>query len=253
AAGFLVFARGDYTVDAPFSLEPTERRVVPAPFQGYIKEVFVEPDDDVEKGQPLATLKTNELLDQLTRAMAKRTTHLKEKDLALRENKRAEANIALERVKEVEAEIRLLRHKIEQATIVAPIGGKVISGDLAEEIGAPVETGQVLFEIAPVESLRAELHVPEDDVAEIELGQTGELATETYPGRRFRFEVTRIHPVAQVVKENNVFKVRAELVRFAPWMRPNMQGVAKIKIDRRRYAWIWTHDVIDWFRMKLWL
>ncbi|MFW6107670.1 MAG: HlyD family efflux transporter periplasmic adaptor subunit, partial [bacterium] len=252
-AAFLVFAKGDYTVDAPFTLEPIERRVAPAPFQGYIKEVFVEPDDTVEKGQTLATLETKELLDQLTRAMAKRTTHLKEKDLAIRENKRAEANIALERVKEVEAEIRLLRHKIEQATIVAPISGKIITGDLAEQIGKPVETGEVLFEIAPLESLRAELHVPEDDIAEIELGQTGRLATETYPGRRLRFEVTRISPVAEVVKQKNVFKVRAELVRSPPWMRPGMQGVAKIHIGRRRYAWIWTHDVIDWFRMKLWL
>jgi hypothetical protein len=31
-----------------------------------------------------------------------------------------------------------------------------------------------------------------------------------------------------------------------------MEGVAKVSVDRRRYAWIWTHDLFDWLRLKLW-
>ena len=26
----------------------------------------------------------------------------------------------------------------------------------------------------------------------------------------------------------------------------------KIEIDKRRLIWIWTHDLIDWVRMKAW-
>ena len=32
-----------------------------------------------------------------------------------------------------------------------------------------------------------------------------------------------------------------------------MEGVAKIDIDKRPYAWIWTRKIINWVRMKLWL
>ena len=42
---FLVFAKGDYRADAPFVLEPIAQQVLPAPFEGYLKEVYVRPGD----------------------------------------------------------------------------------------------------------------------------------------------------------------------------------------------------------------
>ena len=33
---------------------------------------------------------------------------------------------------------------------MAPIPGVIVSGDLSQAIGAPVERGQVLFELAPL-------------------------------------------------------------------------------------------------------
>jgi len=35
-------------------------------------------------------------------------------------------------------------------------------------------------------------------------------------------------------------------------MRPGMEGVAKISIDRRHLVWIWTRRLVNWVRMKLW-
>jgi hypothetical protein len=32
-----------------------------------------------------------------------------------------------------------------------------------------------------------------------------------------------------------------------------MEGVAKIDLGRRSYAWIWTRRIVNWVRMKLWL
>jgi hypothetical protein len=31
-----------------------------------------------------------------------------------------------------------------------------------------------------------------------------------------------------------------------------MEGVGKIMAGRRKLAWIWTHDMIDWVRLKAW-
>jgi hypothetical protein len=31
-----------------------------------------------------------------------------------------------------------------------------------------------------------------------------------------------------------------------------MEGIGKIAIDRRKLIWIWTHELIDWLRLKLW-
>ena len=29
-------------------------------------------------------------------------------------------------------------------------------------------------------------------------------------------------------------------------------GVAKVDIEKRRYAWIWTRQLVNWVRMRLW-
>ena len=35
-------------------------------------------------------------------------------------------------------------------------------------------------------------------------------------------------------------------------LRPGMEGVGKVEIDRRPLVWIWTRQVIDWIRLQLW-
>jgi hypothetical protein len=58
---------------------------------------------------------------------------------------------------------------------------------------------------------------------------------------------------AQVEREGNVFVVRGRLTgQRADWLRPGMSGVAKVDSPRRTLAWIATHRLIDFLRLKLW-
>jgi hypothetical protein len=59
--------------------------------------------------------------------------------------------------------------------------------------------------------------------------------------------------MAEVVNQRNVFKVRARLTETYPWMRPGMEGVAKVEVGEKHYAWVWTRKLNNWLRMKLWL
>jgi len=173
--------------------------------------------------------------------------------LVMRDGKIAEAQIAQADADKTQAQIDLYSYRIKQATILAPLTGTLVTGDLKRQIGAPVETGKVLFEIAPLDALRAELHVPEDEVSEVKVGQQGRLATASFPGQHLRFIIERVNPAAEVVNHRNIFKVRVRLLETQPWIRPGMEGVAKITIEKRRYAWIWSRKVINWIRMKLWI
>ena len=114
-------------------------------------------------------------------------------------------------------------------------------------------TGEVLFEVVQVEDLRAELSVPEDQIADVKERMEGELATAMHPGRRVRFVVERINPVAEVSGGRNVFKVRVRLVGRQDWMLPRMEGSARIRVGRRSYGWLWTRRLVNWVRMKLWV
>jgi biotin carboxyl carrier protein len=260
---FLALAKGEYKVDAPFVIEAVQRRVVPAPFEGFLKEAAVLPGDPVRAGQVLGRLKTTELELELARSQADLARYENDRQAAMEESKRAEQKVAQEQIRKTEAEIGLLTHKIRQATIVSPIDGVVLTGDLERQIGSPVKTGDVLFEVAPLDSLRAELKVGEDQIADVLRAMAkrdrvgGELATAAEPGRRIRFVIERVIPVAEVVEQKNVFQARATLegvdlaADFAR-MRPGLEGVAKVEIERRHYAWIWTRRLVNWVRMKLW-
>jgi biotin carboxyl carrier protein/GAF domain-containing protein len=251
---FLVFARGQYRAKASFIFEATYQQTIPAPFDGYIKNIEVEIGDMVEGGKSiLGGLDTAELRLQLAAAKAEKAGYLKQVSAAMRDNETAQAQIAQADADKTQAQIELLEYKIRQAGLISPIGGIVVKGDLKRQIGAPVKTGDVLFEIAPLESLRAQLLVPEDEIVDIKIGQEGYLATVSFPAQKIKFVVEQINPMAEVINNRNVFKVRAHLLQTRQWMRPGMEGVAKVSVGKRRYIWIWTRRVINWIRMKLWL
>ena len=211
----------------------------------------------------LGTLETAELRLELKSAEAQCLGYRKQADAAMREDKRSDAQIAQAQADQVEAKMKLLEHKIAQSVIVSSMGGCVTSGDLRKQLGAPVKTGDVLFEVAALADLRAELAVPEDLITDVQAALEksakdgeqlgGALATTARPDEHIDFVVERINPVAEVVKENNVFKVRVKLLRTPSLFRPGMEGVGKIDIDRRSYGFIWTRRMINWVRMKLWI
>ena len=253
-AVFFIFARGDYRIEAPFVFEAPLRQVVVAPFDTYIRSVAVDPGDQVDAGRNiLGVLDTSELRLELAALKAERLGHEKQMAAFMRDGRTAEAQIARAQSDKCTAQIRLLEQNMDKATLVAPITGRVVSEDLKRRIGAPVETGKVLFEVARIDALRAELFIPEESITSITVGQRGALASVGRPDQKILFFVERINPIAEVVNKKNVFRVRARLQEQFEWMRPGMEGIAKIEAGKKPYIWIGTRRIANWLRMKLWI
>ncbi|MDJ0784485.1 MAG: HlyD family efflux transporter periplasmic adaptor subunit [Desulfosarcinaceae bacterium] len=245
---------GEYRISTAFALKAQQRQIVTAPFDTFSKTVLVAPGDKVTGGQTvLGTLDTAELRLRLAALMAEQLGYRKQMSAAMRDRNTAEAHIAEAQDQAVAARIRLIRSRIDQAQLVAPIDGWVVSQDRTQKIGAPVETGEILFEISGVNSLRAELYVPETAIADVAEGQTGLMAAVGHPDQRTGFVVERINPIAEVIGHQNVFRVRARILEQHEWMRPGMEGEAKIVVGRRTYLWMATHQLVDWLRFKLWI
>jgi Barrel-sandwich domain of CusB or HlyD membrane-fusion/GAF domain len=250
---FLVFAKGTYKVDAPFIVEAQQGRVIAAPFDGYIKRVNVLPGDTVTAGQTvLAQMETAELRLRRASLVAEHLRYLKEADLARRENKVVEIQIAQHQADKVAADIDEIDYWLSRADIVPEVSGVVVEGDLKRSEGQAVSKGDMMFEVAQLDDLRARLEVSEDRIADVAEGMTGDLATAAQPGAYLRFEVERIEPMAQVKEQKNVFGVRVRLLEPTDRLKPGMAGVAKIDAGKRSYAWIWTRQAVNWLRMKLW-
>jgi len=97
------------------------------------------------------------------------------------------------------------------------------------------------------------LHVPESSIVGLAAGQAGELASVGHPDRKVRFVIERINPIAEMVNHQNVFRVRARILEHLEWMRPGMEGQARISAGEKTYLWIVSHRLINWLRMKLWV
>jgi hypothetical protein len=253
ALAFVLFGSLNYRVEGRFIIRTDDLAYLPSPFDGYIREVHIKVGDLVSRGDPLLSLDTRELLLEESNALANHNRYTREAEKARAQNALADMRIALALVAQAEAQLALVRHHLENAQIRAPFDGILVEGDLKELLGAPVRKGDVLFKVARLDKLYAEIEVEERDVHEIAVGHDGEIAFVSRPDLKFPFVVERIDPVAVPKEEGNIFLVRGDLVEAPPeWWRPGMSGITKINVGERNVLWIVTHRTVDFFRMLLW-
>lgn len=249
----MFFGKGQYTAEGDMTIETEVMQVVPAPFEGILDKVYAEVGQQVDADKTvLALLDTAELQEQLATARVERQQATKAEAEAMRDGKTVEAQIARQDILKAEAKIRLYENRIAQASVKSPISGTVIEGDLKRHLGRRVELGDTLFQVAPLGSMRAEVLIREDQIGDVRVGQEGELATLAQPDSHIRFVVERVDPMAEVVKQQNVFRVRVRLQDAPEGLMPGMTGVGRVHVEDRSYAYIWSRRLINWIRMKLW-
>ena len=200
----------------------------------------------------MCTLDDRDLRLEFSRWSHEREQYVLEHRRAMADGDVALMKVLNKRVSQAEAQLALLEDQIGRTRIVAPFDGLVVSGDLSQSLSAPVETGQVLFQVAPLNAYRVMLQVDESDIDHVRLGQTGDLILTAMPQEKLSFRVDKITPVSASEEGRTYFIVEASLEQNNNRLRPGMEGYAKIQIDRRRLIWIWTHGLIDWLRLWVW-
>jgi Barrel-sandwich domain of CusB or HlyD membrane-fusion/GAF domain len=252
AAGFAYFATGMYRVTGDAEIEGRIQRSVVATFNGFIKDAPARPGDSVTEGQTLAVLDDSDLVLERLRWVTERQQKVFERERAIGERDRAKVNITSAEIEKAEAQIKLVDEELSRTRITAPFNGIVVSGDLAQQIGAPVQRGQVLFEVAPLDSYRVAIEADESQIGDIHVGQSGRLVVTSLPNEIFPITVSKMTPVAKAHDGHNFFRVEARLNDGAPQLRPGMRGAAKLDVDDRRLAWIWGRSFINWVTLFAW-
>ena len=249
----LLFGRMEYKVEASFILKTDDVAYLPSPFDGYIQNVHIQPGDDVKENQLLLTLDTQELILEESSAIADRTRYSRESEKYRAKNALAEMKISQALKTQVQARLELIRYHLLNAEIRAAFSGIIVEGDLKEMLGAPVRKGDVLFKIARIEKMYAELDLNEKDVHEINNDSIGKIAFVSMPENKYPISVDVIEPVAIAAEEGNIFKIRCTFPENAEtWWRPGMSGVAKVNVGKRNILWIISHRTIDFLRLLLW-
>jgi HlyD family secretion protein len=218
------------TVSATGNLQPTNEVQVGSEQSGLVTQVFVDNNDQVVQGQPLARLDTARLQDTIVQAQAglasaqaqvataqasaaqaranlarqeevwrvsnHRVPSETELDAARAENRRAVAAVqsAQAQVAQARAQLSSAQTNLSKATIYSPVTGVVLSRqiDPGQTVAASFQA-PVLFTIAEnLSAMKLEVRVDEADVAQVHQGQRATFTVDAYPGRTFPAVVSRI-------------------------------------------------------------
>lgn len=249
---FLAFAKGEYRVTSPSTLEGAVRRTLAAPFDGYIASAEKRAGDVVKEGALLATLDDRDLRLERLKWASQFAQYSKQYQEAVAVHDRAKAQIAQAQAEQAHAQMTLAEEQLGRARVLAPFDGVIAKGDLTQSLGSAVRRGDSLFEMTPLDAYRVIVQVDEGEIIDVRAGQKGTLILASISDQPFGLTVTHVTAVTTSKDGRNFFRVEARLDDLSDRLRPGMEGVAKIGIDERKLAWIWTHRAMNWARLFIW-
>ena len=245
-------------------LELTDEVEVPAPIEGQLVKVLVQPGDRVEEGQLLAQLDKGsaEVAFHLAQAEVQvararvseaeaaahratealqRTERLAKKNLASKstletarsESAKTRAAVQAARAERSAAQKRasLRAHERERTDIVSPRAGLVL--EVPPHTGMIVGPQTRLFRIgAPVDQMYVVAPVGEADIGEATVGLEAKFEVPTYPGRVFEAALKHISPNPQTESGAVFYDVKLATDNPERLLLPGMTAQVWIKVTK---------------------
>ncbi len=262
------------TISATGNLQPTNKVDVSSELSGIVTQVFVDENDQITKGQPLAGLDLSRLRDNVARSRAslaaaraqvrhaRATTHEahvlltrlrdvfsfthgldpSQNDLSIAEANvgRAEANEAVTKanVSQAIATLALDRTNLQKAHIRSPISGVVLTRNVesGQTVAATLQA-PVLFTLAEdLTKMELRVAVDEADVAQVRVGQRATFTVDAWPGRQYEGMITRVGYGSEVTDGVVSYPAVITVKNEDLSLRPGMTANASIIVATRENA-----------------
>jgi len=246
--GLVIHIPCPYAVPCQVSVRPMVRRYVVVPFDARLQKCFVRPGDIVTAEQPLAELDGQEMEIDLSQRFAEYTAESKRRDVAMAAQETAEAQQAQSQMERLQLEIKRLEKQLSELQVRSPISGVILQGELRETIGAPVNRGDTLFEIGPMDEMKGELFFSDEDYAYVATGRDARLFLNSDQLQSRRARVVHVDPAAQVRDGQNAFRGEVLMDNHDGILRPGMSGQARIYGPWR--PWIWNVLRRPWLKLR---
>lgn len=264
------------TVAANGTVQPTRMVNIGSELSGTVREVLVDVNDRVTKGQVLVVLDTAKLQDQVTSAkagLAAAQAQLAQAGATLQE---AQANLtrleevarlsggkvpsaaeldtgraSVERavatrhsaqaaVAQAQATLSTNETNLSKASIRSPINGVVLSRTVepGNAVAASLQAVTLMSIAEDLTKLRLEVSVDEADVGAVKVGQKASFTVSAYPSRQYPADITRV--AFGSTKTDNVVTYTTTLNVSNPdlSLRPGMTASATIVATERQNVWV---------------
>ena len=249
----LLLGRGNFRVEAPFTVKAERTAELSSPIEGFIAKVSYELGQPVKQGQELIQLDQRALTMERMAALADINRYEREVEKRMAENRLAEMRINQALLEQSRARLKLVDYQLEQSVIRAPFDGYVVEGEWQDKIDAAVRQGEKLVTVTRLDALYAEVEVESLDIRHLRDDMTGRIAFASDPRTPYDVRLTRVNPAAIPRSTGPVFLTRVDFQGgVQPWWRPGMSGVARLDAGRKPLWWIFLHRTIDVLRLRLW-
>lgn len=199
---------------------------------GVILEIRAEEGDLVEEDQVLARLdgrafKLQASRDSVTAKNAEAELRRLEAIAALDAVSREELDKQRYAVEQALASVKVSRHQVAQTKVFAPFTGTIVARHV--DVGNMATQATPLFSIADMSKLDLDLHIPEAEASEVQVGS--EVDLELLDGSTFRAKVIRRAPIVDSLTGTVKFVARAE--EFPSAAIPGAFTRAKVRVAAR--------------------
>ena len=241
-----------YRVSCRCRLEPVSRQYCVAPYDGMVEQTFFRPGDLIEQGALVAQMDGREINWDLAGITAEYARANKELDVHLADQKVADAIQAELEARQLKTREHLLDYRRKNMEIRSPTAGLVLSGSVDLRSNYPVQVGDLLYEVAPLERVRIQLAVPAEEIPHVETNQHVEIQIRGESDLQLSGNILRIRPQSESRYQQNVFIAEVEVDNPDQRLRPGMEGEARINTGTRQLGWIIGHRAWDRAAMLLW-
>lgn len=210
-------------------------------FSGWIQKLLVaETGERVRRGQALAMIYSPDVLQAQQELLVARgwngTTAKPTHDhdaftSALDSSARRRLELLGISGQEIDEVLRTGK-AVEAIAIRSPVDGYVIAKSAV--VGAAVQPGMVLFEVANLSQVWVTADIYEQDISRVHVGQKARMELSSFPGELHTGKVQFIHPVLD--SGSRTLRVRLEFKnktdRNGPRLRPGMSGTVYLDLPR---------------------
>lgn len=211
---------------------------------------------------------------------AENAQHVNAIDLKELEEKQAQLDIVRrtarqESIETLEAEIRTLevvvdgyQQDVDEALLLSPISGRVVTPRVKELSGTYVKPGQkeLVIEVEDSRVIRAEVLINQEDIAGIEVEDPVRIVVWAYPDVTLEGRVVAIAPVASTgsdvmfgdapvvlgANDKKVIRVTTEISNEDGILKSDMTGYAKIATGYRPVWKVLFQPMIRWTKVEVW-
>jgi membrane fusion protein (multidrug efflux system) len=180
------------------SIEARDYVKISAQIDANLRELPFEEGRTVREGAPLAIFDDRELSADARRAEAlrdqarlnyERAERLSQQDISSSQDR----DNALAALQVAEANLKLAQARLAKTRILAPFEG--VAGRRLVSPGAFLRTGDVITDLARIDSVKLSFAVPERYLSDLRRGATVTITTVAYPGKEFKGVVDVLDPI----------------------------------------------------------